>query len=162
MLGRASHTGKDGVEVHLEIVGNVARHHGPLEKVYIVQPIRNPGCVMQILERAVAIGFPVWLDHMNGSPSRSKMHARPLKLKVMSGIAAMKRDPTSGLGQHVFDQSAWKADPAIIALNGACARQDLNPTLRRVSKSDFLKRCEGRLVDFCDIHIRERPIDPAR
>lgn len=66
LLG-ARAAGVDGVEVHLQIVGNIAAHHRALHEVDIVQCVADPGGVMQILHGAITIVAAVDVDHMHGS-----------------------------------------------------------------------------------------------
>ena len=41
--------GIDRVQIHFAIIKDIACHHGALQKMDIVQPIRNAGGVVQIL-----------------------------------------------------------------------------------------------------------------
>ena len=47
-LGSAA-AGIDRVQIHFAVINDIACHHGALQKMDIVQPIRNAGGVMQIL-----------------------------------------------------------------------------------------------------------------
>ena len=51
MFRRAHHAGVERVEVHGEWIGYVARHHGALEEMDVVQPLDDACRVIDVLQQ---------------------------------------------------------------------------------------------------------------
>ncbi len=156
MLGRARAAGIDGVEIHLAIVDDVPRDHRALQEVDVVEAVRDPRGIVQVLHGAVAVVSPIHVDHVHGSPCGAVMHARPAQVQVTDWVATTERDLARGLGQRVLHQCAREADPAVRALNCAGSGQVGDTARWRVGQADLLESLERGLVDLLDIGLRQR------
>ena len=76
MFGRSGATGIDGVQIHLQIIGNVPADHRALQEMDVFQPVDDPGGIMQVLHGAFAIFAALDIDKVYRSPRRAVMHPR--------------------------------------------------------------------------------------
>jgi hypothetical protein len=80
----------------------------------------------------------------------------------MLRVAGMQRDPARGLGQHVLDQRAGKADAPVIAQHRPAPVRISTPDGRRIGKPDHLQRIQRRGVDLRHPRIGQGLVLPAR
>ena len=96
MLRRAHHAGVERVEVHIERVGNVARHHRPLEEMDVVEPVDDARRVVDVLQQRLAVFALLDVDEMHGGARRAVMHALALDHHVVFGVLAVQREVARG------------------------------------------------------------------
>ena len=161
MLGRAHHAGVERVEIHLERIGNVARHHRPLEEMDVVQPLDETRGVVNVLQQRFAIFALLDIDHMHGSTRRAVVDALALDQHVVLGVLAVQREmPRRVLdrGQH---QPARKADAAVVAVVRADARQRFDAARNRIGEADRLQKRQHRFVDALEVVLAQRLVPAA-
>ena len=90
MLGGAHHAGIERVEVHIERIGNVARHHRPLEEMDVVEPLDDAAGVIDVLQQRFAVFALLDIDQMHGGTRRAVMHALALDQHVVLGVLAVQ------------------------------------------------------------------------
>ena len=96
MFRRAHHAGVERVEVHIERVGNVARHHRPLEEMDVVEPVDDARGVVDVLQQRLAVFALLDVDEMNRGARRAVMHALALDQHVVLGVLAVQREIARG------------------------------------------------------------------
>ena len=151
MLRRAGAAGIDRVEVELEIVCQVARHHRTLQKVDVVQPVGDPSRVEEIRHSALAVAPPIGLDHVHRRTGRAVVHAGAGQVHVVARVAAEERDVPRRRCERVLDQRAGIAEPPIVSQRRASPGHDLDPRRRRIGQTDLLEHRQRRLVDARDV-----------
>ena len=161
MLGRAGTAGIKRVDVHLVIVGDVAAHHDALEEVDVVEMLRQPRRVVEILRGGIAVFARLHVDDMHRRARRAVMHPRAREEKVVFFFAPVQRDVARRDGQHVLHQRAGEADAPVVAEDRAGTGQDLDARFRRVGKPDGFKRLQRRFVDAQYGLVGQRPVLPA-
>ena len=113
MLRRAHHAGVERVEVHLERIGNVARHHRPLEEMDVVEAVDEARGVVDVLQQRFAVFALLDIDQMHGGARRAVMHARALDHHVVLGVLAVQGEvPRRALDRRQH-QRAREADAAV-------------------------------------------------
>ena len=132
MLGRPGETGIERVQVHLQIVGNVAADDRALEEVDVVEVMGEPGGVEEVSGRGFPVGSRDRIDDVHGRARGAEMDAARGELEVESRIAPVKRDAAGGFGQHVLDQRPRETQPAVVAEDGAGRGHRLHPRFRRL------------------------------
>ncbi len=147
MLGGAGAAGVDRVEVHLEIVGDVAAHHRPLVEMDVVEFFDDARGVIKVLRRRFAVLVLLYIDDVDRRAGGAVVHPRTGQLQIAFRVAGEKRDIARRFRQHVLDEGAGEADAAVVALDRAGAGQDFNAGGRCVGKADRLQRLERRLMD---------------
>ena len=116
MLRRAHHAGVERVEVHIERIGNVARHHRPLEEMDVVEPVDDAGGVIDVLQQRLAVFALLDVDQMHRSARRAVMHALALDQHVVPGILAVQGEVAGRLLDRVEHQRARETDAAVGAI----------------------------------------------
>ena len=94
MLRRPHHAGVERVEIHLERIGNVARHHRPLEEVDVVEALDEARRVVNVLQQRFAVLALLDIDQMHGGTGRAVMHLGALDHHVVLGVLAAQREMT--------------------------------------------------------------------
>ena len=161
MLRGAGAAGVKRVQVHLEVVGHVPRHHGPLEEMHVVERMGDPRRVIKVLRGGIAIGVRLQIDDMHRRARRTEMDISAGQVQIMLRIAAKKREVTRGKGQHVLDQRTGKAKPPVIALNCARAGHDFHARGRGLRQADDLQRLKRGLVYPRHALLRQGLVLPA-
>ena len=105
MFRRAHHAGIERVEVHIERVGNVARHHRPLEEMDVVEPVDDARGVVDVLQQRLAVFALLDVDQMDRGAGRAVMHALALDQHVVLRILAVQREIARGAFDRVLDQA---------------------------------------------------------
>ena len=131
MLCRARAAGVERVEVHLQRVGNVARHHGALQEMQVVEHVDDPRRIVQVLHRAFAVIAARRIDHVHGSAGGAVVHAAARQVEVVMRLATVQRDIPRSPGQHVLHQRRREAQATIFALQGTRGHHRLHTALRR-------------------------------
>ena len=162
VFGGTGTAGIDRVQVHLEVIGNIAAHHGALNKVQIVELVADPRGVMKILHPAFPIGSSVHINQMHSCTGGTVMNLGAAKVQVMSGVTCMQGDRPVGLGNGVFDQRPGESHPAVITKDGTCARHMGDAGWRCVGKPDLLQRIERGLMDPVHAGLGQRSVSAAR
>ena len=144
--------GVDGIQVHFQIVCDVASHHRALQEVYVVQNISDPRRVVQILQRAFAIVVAHDIHHVHGCTRGTIMNSAARELHVVLRIATEVGNAAVCLGLCVFDQRAGKANAPVVTKDGARSGQIGNAAFRRIGQADLFQRIERGAVNakhFC-------------
>ena len=121
MFGGACAARIDRVEIHFEVVSNIARNHGALQEVNVIQCVSDPRRIVQVLQRAFTEIVARHINHIYRRTCCAVMHALPAQIEVMDRTATTERQVFAREGKHVFDQGTRKTDAPVAALNGACA-----------------------------------------
>ncbi len=144
MLGRASHAGKNGVEIHLLIVRNIAADHGALHKVDVVQQCRRSGLHHADPARRIRGSVAALCVHqMYGCASGAEVHPGAAEVEIMQAVAAHQGDTAVGARNRVFDQGAGKADAPVVAQDRTRAGQMSYAAGRGIGQPDLFERFEG-------------------
>ena len=162
MLRRPGAAGIERVEVHLEVVGHVPADHRALEEMDVVERLGDPRSVVEVLCGGIAVGVGLKIDDMDRRACRAEMDVGASEMKVVLRVAAEEGDVARGDGQHVFDQSAGKADATILALHGPGAGQNLYSRPRRLAEADHLQRLKRGGMNLRHPGIGQGPVLPAR
>ena len=158
MLGRSLHRRIDGIEIESCRILDVARHHRPLEKMYVVHLLNDAGRVIDVGKVGFAIGVVLGIDDMNSRPGSAVMHARTRQQHVMLRVLAVKRDISRRLGQHVVDKRPREADTPVIAGDGTDGCHIGDARVGCLTQADFLENLVHRIVDRGHRRVIQRPV----
>ena len=161
MLRGAGTAGIKRVQVHLEVVGHVPRHHRALEEVDVIKRMGDPRRVIKILRGGIAIGVRLQIDDMHRRARRAEMDVGAGQVQVVLRIAAEQGQVARGNAEHVLDQRAGKAKPPVVALNGARAGHDFHARGRGLRQADDLQRLKRGLVYPRHALLRQGLVLPA-
>ena len=161
MLGGARHAGVERVEIHLQRVGNVARHHRPLEEMDVVQPVDDAGGVVDVLQQALSVFALLDVDQMHRRARRAVVHALALDHHVVPGVLAAQREVARGPFDRVEHEVAWKTDAAVRPKRRADPCQRLDAGGNGVGETDRLQQRQHRLVDAFEVVPAQRSVAPA-
>ena len=75
MFGRAAGGRVDRVEVHFEVIEDIAADHRPLQEMDIIKLVDDPRRIEQILHRAFAVIAPGDINHMHRCAGCAIVHA---------------------------------------------------------------------------------------
>ena len=120
VLGRAHDRGVAGVEVHLERIGDIARHHRALEEMDVLHDIDDAADVVEVLDGRVAVAA-VRVDHVDGGAGGAEVGALAPGLEVVARILAGQHEVACRLGQRVLDQRTRIQQPALRTQGATCA-----------------------------------------
>ena len=162
MLARSRDGTIERVEVHFLIVGHVTADHGALVEMDIVEIVHEPRRVIEVLRRRLAVFQRHRIDDMHRSARRAVMHFRARQMQIMFRIAGAQRDVARGDRQHVLDQSARKADPAILAKHRARPGHRLHARIRCLRQTDHFQRLQRRLMDLLHARLGQGLVLTAR
>ncbi len=151
MLGRRGDGGVAGVEVHLERVGDVARHDRALEEMDVLHDVDDAADVEQVLDRRFAVAG-ARIDHVDRRAGRAEVRALAPGLEVVARVLAMQHEMPAGLGQRVLDQRRREQQAAIPVLHAAGTREDLDTGFRCIGQADFGQQAQRRAMDL--LHVR--------
>lgn len=161
MLGRAHHAGIERVEVHFERIGNVARHHRPLEEMDVVEPVDDAGGVIDVLQQRFAVFALLDIDQMDGGTRRAVVHALALDHHVVFRILAVQGEIPRCLLDRVEHQRARETDAAVIAIGGAGLGQRLDAGGDGIGEADGFQQRQHRLVDALLVVAAQRSVAAA-
>ena len=149
-----------GVEVHLERIGDVARHYGTLEEVDVFHAVDDAADVVQVLNGGFAVST-VDIHHVHGRASGTVVGPLAPGLEVEARVLRVQLEVAPGLGEGVFHQRAREQQAARVRESAASLGQQLDTGLRRVCQADLFQQAQGRLVDLLDIAIGKRLVAAA-
>jgi hypothetical protein len=161
VLRRARHRCVARIEVHLERIGNVPRHHGALEEVNVVHDVDDPPDVVQVLDGR----FPVTRARIDDVHHRAGgAEVRPLApgLEVVPGILRVQDEVAARLGQRVFDERGGEQQAAVLAHGAARLRQELDAGVRRIGQPDLRQQAQCGAMNLRDVAVVQGPIAAAR
>ena len=161
MLGCAHHAGVERVEVHFERIGDIARHHRPLEEMDVVEAVDDTGGIVDVLQQRLAVFALLDIDQVNGSARGAVMHPLALDHHVVFGILAMEGEVARRPFDRIEDQGARETDAAIVAVGGAGLGQRIDAGRDGIGEADRLQQCQHRLVDALAIIALERTVAAA-
>ena len=147
MFGGARAAGIDRIQIHLEVVGDVAAHHRALHEMQIVELVGNARGIMQVLHATFAVGAPVHLDQMHSGTGSAVMDLGARQFQIVLWITAIQGDGAVGRCNGVFDQRTGKAQPAVVAQNGTGTGHIGDPRRGRVGKADLFQRVQNGQMD---------------
>ena len=96
MFRRAHHAGVERVEIHIERIGDVARHHRPLEEMDVVEPVDDARGVVDVLQQRLAVFALLDIDEMHRGARRAVMHALALDQHVVLRVLAVQGEIARG------------------------------------------------------------------
>ena len=155
MLAGTGHARVERVEVHLQRVGDVARHHRALEEMDVVEPLDQPGRVVDVLEQQFAIFALLDVHHMDGGPGRPVVDPSALYEHVVAWVLTAKREVPGGIADRRQHEVARKADSAIGVVARTGARQCFDAARDRVGEAHRLKHREHQFVDAFQIALAQ-------
>ena len=161
MLGGAHHRGVAGVEVHLERIRDVARHHGTLEEVDVFHHIDDATDVVEVADGGFAVAA-VGIDHVDGRTGGAEVGALAPRLHVVARILPEEREMTRGLGDGVLDEGSREQQTTRIVERATGGGHDLDAGFCGITEPDFPQQPERSLVDLLDARLRQRLEPPAR
>jgi hypothetical protein len=161
MFRRAHHAGVERVEIHIEWVGNIARHHRPLEKMDVVQPIHDARCVINVLQQRFAVFAFFDVDEMHGGTGGTVMDALALDHHVVLWVLPAQGEVARRIPDRRHDQFAWKAQAAVFAQYHADPGAGFDAAWDCVGETHSFKQRQHRLVDSLEITLAQRLVPAA-
>ena len=119
----------------------------------IVEPINDPRGVKKILHGAFAVVAAIDINHMHRCTGCAVMHTAARQCQVVAFITPAERNVARGLGQHVLDQSAGKAQPPVVTQDRPGFDHGLHPAWRGIGQPDHLQRVQRGMVQPLDLGI---------
>ena len=162
VLAGAGDAGIAGVEIELARVGQIARHHRTLEQVDVVEAIDQPGDVVQIRKRGVAVGSGRRVDDVHRGAGCAEIHPGAPGLEVAARVGGMQHETPGGTRDRVLDQSTREPEPAVAPEHAARRNHQVDARRDRIGQPDLLQDIQGRTVDALDLGVAKRPIAAAR
>ena len=144
-----------------ERIGNVARHHRPLEEMDVVEPLDDARGVVDVLQQRFAIFALLDVDQMHGRTRGAVMDARALDQHVVPGILAVQREMPRRLLDRRQHQPARKAHAAVGAEDRAGPGQRLDAARDRIGEADRFQHGQHRFVDAFEVVLGQRLVAAA-
>ncbi len=160
VLGGARDRGVTGVEIHLEGIGYIARDHGALEKMNMLQHIDDAPDVVQVLDCGFAI-HPVRIHDVDRRARSAEVGALAGGLQIETRILRVQHEVARRLGERVFDEGARKQQSALSACLAAGPGHDLETGFRRVGQSHLGEQAQRCGVNLLDIVRAQRLVAAA-
>ena len=161
MLRRAHHAGVERVEVHIERIGDVARHHRPLEEMDVVEPLDDARRVVDVLQQRLPVFVLLDIDQMHRRARRAVMHALALDQHVVLRVLPVQGEIAGCVLYRVEHQRARKADAAVGIIACPDAGQRLYAGGDGVGEADGFEQRQHRLVDALEVVVGDRLVAAA-
>jgi hypothetical protein len=156
MLRGSATAGIERVQIHLEIVDDVAADHGALEEMHIVERMGEPRRVIKILRGGFAVAPVLDIDHMHRRTGCAEMHPCSRQVEIEFRVPAKQHEIPLGHCQHVFDQGTRKPDPPVITEDGPGLGHDFDARGRSLRQADGFQRIKCGFVNAKHIGVGQR------
>jgi hypothetical protein len=153
MLGGAGNAGIERIDVEGAATGHIAGGDRTLEEVNIVQPVHQPGDVIQVGQRRVPVFAGLGVDHMDGRAGRAEMNVLARQRHVVRRFLRMQGEVPRRLRDHVFDQRAGEQQPPFGIQLAARRRYGLGAGRDRIGDAHRFQQFQNRRVDALYVGI---------
>ena len=161
VLPRPGQRRVERVQVHLPVIEDVTRHHGPLEEVDVVHLVDHARGGIKRADRGVLVFALVDVDEVHGRARRAEMHPVTAQVEVKIRVLRVQHQILARDRQGMLDQRTREAQSLVLTVTGAGGDHVLNPGFGRVGNTDGLQRGQSGLVDRPHIIVAQRFVGTA-
>ena len=147
VLARAHHRAVERVDVQRVVVGDIARHAGPLEHVNVFAGIGDARHVVQVLRLGVPVQRVLRVRDHDGGAGGGEVHSRAAQVQVPPWVLAVQHQVSAGVLEGLFHQRARHAQAPVVAEHGAGRGAGFDAVGRGVGEPHPFENPEGVVHD---------------
>src|SRR5690606_32380640 len=152
-LGGAAQQGVRGVDVEVEVVGNVRGHRAAGEPAHVGEVVDQSGEVVDVLKGRGAVAAGLEVECLHRGAAGAEVDTLAADLEVVLRIATVKHELSARPGNDVLDhgpretQSSASVDPRA-GRNGG-----IDQHRRRLAHAELLENLQRGSVDAADVVV---------